>query len=148
MQELFADKDFFDWLRNVSRAYGNAMSAWGQQVHDAVPHGSQALPSLIHETDAAVDRLVEMLMAVGARHENPGTPRDGHAVLDALDRLLGASAELLRDARNGLQLHGMSALSALSPRIAHLRDLEAEVERTTRQLTGEISDVYGRPDGA
>jgi hypothetical protein len=147
MQELFAEKDFFDWMRAISRAYGNAMAEWGQQVHLAVsaPAGS-AIADLATATDAATDRLVSMLMAIGRRHEDAGTPRDGHEVLDALDRLLGASAELLRDARAGLTREGIGALAALSPRIVELRTLEAEVERASARLSSTISDLYGRPE--
>src|SRR5471032_902962 len=92
MQELFAEKDFFDWLRVLSRAYGNAMSEWGHQVHIAASQpAAGAVAALTAATDAATERLVAMLMAIGRRHEDSTTPKDGHEVLETLDLLLGAS---------------------------------------------------------
>lgn len=147
MQELFDEKNFFDWLRSVSRAYGNAMSEWGQHVHQAAARGTpDAVSALLAATDAAVDRLVGMLMAIGRRHDDSTTPEDGHLVLDALDRLIGASAELLREARAGLAQQGIAALASLSARIADLRTLEAEVESASQRLSGQVTDTFGRPE--
>jgi len=148
MQELAADKDFFDWLRIVARAYGHAMSSWGQHVHELAAKSSpEALQTLIAETDATIEGLVGLLVNIGRRHEDPKTPGDGHAVLDALDRLLAASADLLRDARTGIEQRGVGALAALAPRIDGLRALEAEVERASLRLSGQVTDVFGEPDG-
>ncbi len=147
MQELSAEKSFFDWLRAISSGYGETMAAWGQQVHDtAAANGEgETLARLAAATDAAVSRLVEALMAIGRQHEDPQLPRGGGEVVEALERLLGASAELLREARAGFDARGLAALAALSPRIAELRTLEAEVERTTARISGRIEDTYGQP---
>jgi|SRR5579883_3119508 hypothetical protein len=146
MQDLVAEKDFFDWLRHVSRAYADAMASWGQRVHDTVARGTpESLEALIAETDRATDRLVGILMAIGARHDDRRTPAEGHPVLDALDRLIGASAELLREARSGIERQGVQALAALSARIVELRSLEADVEDASKRLSGRVTDSYGRP---
>ena len=145
MQELHADRSFFDWLRQLSAHYGDAMAIWGQVVHAAVADGAEGLAALITATDSAIDRLVALLMAVGARHEAPNTPKGGDEVLDALDRLLGASADLLRDARSGLAREGISALGALAPRITALRAFEGEVEAATGRIQERLADTYGDP---
>ncbi len=139
MPNLRADRAFFDWLRQISTAYGDAMATWGQAVHDAASAGVS--PALLSATDSAIDRLVQMLMSVGRQHEAPTTPDDGHDVLDALDQLLGASAELLREARAGLEREGIGALAALSPRIAGLRELEGGVERAASRMRDRLGDT-------
>ena len=146
MQELHADKDFFDWLRTVSREYGEAMTDWGQHVHDAVADGGViGVQRLLTATDAAVERLVDALMVIGRQHDAPGTPKGGAAVLDALDRLLGASADLLRDARAGLEEQGLPAIATLSPRVTELRGLEADVEQQTEGMRGRLESTFGDP---
>lgn len=147
MQELSADKDFFDWLRRISSEYGDAMAAWGQEVHDAAAASDGAGTSgrLVAATDTAVDRLVQTLMAIGRRHEEPDSPRGSDDVLNALDRLIGASAEILREARQGLAQQGLAAIATLSPRIGELRELEAEVERRTEQMRGRLESSFGDP---
>ncbi len=141
MQNLRSDRAFFDWLRQISGAYGDAMAAWGQAVHDAAAGG--ALPALLAATDNAIDRLVQMLMTVGQQHEAATTPDDGHGVLDALDQLLGASVELLREARTGLEREGIAALAALSSRIAGLRALEGGVEQVAGRMRDRLGDAIG-----
>jgi hypothetical protein len=146
MQELSAEKSFFDWLRGISSGYGDAMAAWGQQVHDAAANGSpDSVRRLLQATDMAIERLVQSLVAIGSRHDDPATPNGGGAVVDALEKLLGASAELLREARAGIEQSGVPALAALSPRIAELRTLEAVVERATEQVRDRLEDRYGHP---
>lgn len=139
MQNLRADRAFFDWLRQISTAYGDAMAAWGQAVHDTASGGASA--ALLTATDNAIDRLVQMLMSVGRQHEARSAPDDGHGVLDALDQLLGASVELLREARTGLERDGIAALAALSPRIAGLRELEGSVERAAGRMRDRLGDA-------
>jgi hypothetical protein len=149
MQELHADRDFFDWLRGISGDYGEAMAAWGQEVHDAVarPAGiAVAVPErLLQATDATVERLVQSLVAIGARHDDPQMPQGAAEVLEALDRLLGASAELLRGARSGLEQQGLAAVSVLAPSIAELRRLEAEVEHRTEPMRDRLESTFGDP---
>jgi hypothetical protein len=147
MQELSAEKSFFDWLRGISSEYGETMAAWGQQVHDtaAANAGGDTLSRLAAATDTAVGRLVEALMTIGRRHEDPELPRGGADVIEALERLLGGSAELLREARAGFDAQGLAALAALSPRIAELRTLEAEVEQATARMSDRLEDTYGNP---
>lgn len=145
MQELHTDRSFFDWLKQLSAQYGDAMAAWGQAVHVAVAGDAEGLTDLLAATDTAIDRLVRLLMAVGARHEAPDTPKGGGDVLDALDRLLGASADLLRDARAGLEREGIGALGTLSPRITALRAFESEVEAATGRIQDRLADTYGDP---
>src|SRR5581483_10690733 len=141
MPNLRADRAFFDWLRQISTAYGDAMSAWGQAVHDAA--SGDVSPALLTATDNAIDRLVQMLMSIGRQHEAQSTPEDGHGVLDALDQLLGASVELLREARAGLERDGIAALAALAPRIAGLRELEGRVERAAGSMRDRLGDAIG-----
>ncbi|MHB8574949.1 MAG: hypothetical protein ACYDCQ_06400 [Dehalococcoidia bacterium] len=144
MQDLHTERDFFAWLSRISALYGDAMAAWGQQVHDAVA-GSAASQQLLDATDAAVDRLVEALVSIGRWHEQPDTPSGGVEVLQTLDSLLGASAELLRDARGRMAQEGVAALSALAPRITELRALEGDVERATQRVRDALEDRYGDP---
>jgi len=143
MQELHADKDFLDWLRRVSSIYGDAMAVWGEAVHQASGGGS--LDDLLTATDGAVARLVDLLMAIGSRHDAPSTPEGGEHVLEALDQLLGASAELLREARAGMVSGGIGALATLAPRITELRTLESDVEQTAEGMRDRLSDTYGDP---
>ncbi len=147
MQELHADRDFFDWLRGISSAYGETMAAWGQEVHDAVAGGISAVvpERLLQATDTAVERLVQSLIAIGARHEDPKAPNGAAAVLEALDRLLGASADLLREARTDLEQRGLGSISTLAPRIAELRGLEAEVESRTESMRARLESSFGDP---
>lgn len=145
MQNLRADRAFFDWLREISTAYGDAMAAWGQAVHDAASGGVS--PALLSATDNAIDRLVQMLISVGRQHEARTTPDDGHSVLDALDQLIGASVELLREARAGLEREGIAALAGLAPRIAGLRELEGGVERAAGQMRDRLGDAIDDPTG-
>jgi hypothetical protein len=145
MQDRFAEKDFFDWLRAVSRDYGNAMAEWSRRIQSEAA-GADTNGVLLSATDAAIDRLVALLMAIGHRHDDRETPREGHAVLDALDRLIGASADLLREARGLLESYGTAALSQLATRIGGLRELEAEVESASLRLGGQIRDTYGEPE--
>lgn len=121
------------------------MAAWGQAVHDAASGGVS--PALLAATDSAIDRLVQMLMSVGRQHEDRSTPEDGHGVLDALDQLLGASVDLLREARAGLERDGIAALAALSPRIARLRELEGGVELAAGRMRDRLGDAVGEPAG-
>ncbi|HLZ73179.1 MAG TPA: hypothetical protein VKV26_25015 [Dehalococcoidia bacterium] len=141
MQNLRADRTFFDWLRQISAAYGDAMAAWGQAVHDAAAGG--AAVTLLTATDSAIERLVQMLISVGQQHEAASTPEDGHGVLDALDQLLGASVDLLREARAGMEQQGVAALAALASRIAGLRALESGVEQAAEQMRDRLGDAIG-----
>ena len=147
MQELHADKNFFDWLRRISSEYGDTMARWGQVVHDEVAaNGGAGVPQqLIAATESAVDRLVGLLLAIGRRHDHPNNPHGADGVLDALDRLIGTSTELLRDGREGLGQRGLGAIAGLSPRIGELRDLESEVERRTDEMRTRLENSFGDP---
>ena len=147
MQELDQDHEFFDWLRGISNRYEQAMTSWGQAVHDSVSgsDGSRSIATLLAATDTTIDRLIDALIEIGRRHDLPRAPHGADEVLVALEQLLGTSAELLRTTRPGIASEGMAALSALAPRIAELRALEAEVEASTERMWGELTDKYGDP---
>ena len=145
MQELHTERDFFDWLNRISALYGETMATWGQQVHDAVAGRIQP-HQVLEATDAAVNRLVEALMSIGAWHDRTDdTPGGGAEVLHALDQLLGASAELLREARSHMATEGLRGLAAVAPRIAELRTLEADVEQATEQVRNKLESRFGNP---
>ena len=108
-------------------------------MHEAAAGGVS--PALLQATDSAIDRLVQMLMSVGRQHDLRTLPEGAHGVLDALDQLLAASAELLRDARSGLEREGVAALAALAPRIAALRELEGGFERAAGRLRDGLAEA-------
>jgi hypothetical protein len=147
MQELDRDQGFFDWLRGVSNQYGDAMARWGEAVHDAVAQSNRdgSIETLLAATDATITKLVDALIEIGARHEAPQSPRGAAEVLVTLERLLGTSAELLREARPQIAAHGPAALAALAPRISELRAMEADVEASTEQMWERLTDKFGDP---
>jgi hypothetical protein len=141
MNSLFSERAFFDWLQRISTLYSEALADWGQAAKSAANDGE--LQALLDATDRAIEQIVSGLMEIGRQHDDTSLPRQSMRVLDALDRLLGASVEFLEDARAGLRSQGLAALPRMAPRVSHLRELEEAVERATDALQERFDDTFG-----
>ena len=65
----------------------------------------------------------------------------------SLNRII-SERDAVSEARAGVEQRGIGALASLSTRIADLRSLEAEVERASQRLGGQVTDTFGRPEQA